>query len=100
EAYDLAVKARKSLPDDPELAQTLAKLSYDRNEFAYAVQLLKQSAERRPLDAQDLYYLGMSQLKGKDKIQSRETLSQALSAGLQNPLATEARRVLAELEAN
>ena len=100
EAYDLAVKARKALPDDPELAQILAKLSYDRNEFAYAVQLLKQSAERRPLDAQDLYYLGMSQLKGKDKIQSRETLSQALSAGLQNPLATEARRALAELEAN
>ena len=100
EAYDLAVKARKTLPDDPELAQILAELSYERKEFAYAVQLLRQSAKKRPLDAKYLYYLGMSHLKAKDKIQSREALDQALAAGLQDPLASEARSVLAELEKN
>ena len=100
EAYDLAVKARRTLPDDPELAQILAELSYERKEFAYAVQLLRQSAKKRPLDAKYLYYLGMSHLKAKDKIQSREALDQALAAGLQDPLASEARSVLAELEKN
>ena len=100
EAYDLAVKARRTLPDDPELAQILAELSYQRKEFAYAVQLLRQSAEKRPLDAKYLYYLGMSHLKANQKSQSREALDQALAAGLQDPLAADARRVLIELEKN
>ena len=98
EAYDLAVKAREALPDDPELAQTLAELSYDRKEFAYAVQLLRQSAEKRPLDAKYLYYLGMSHLRAKEKTQSRQALDQALAAGLQDPLASDARRAINELD--
>ena len=51
QAYDLVMKARKALPDDPELAQILAELSYQRKEFAYAAQLLRESSEKRPLDA-------------------------------------------------
>jgi tetratricopeptide (TPR) repeat protein len=100
EAYELAAKARRSLPDDPELAQILAELSYERQEFAYAAQLLRQSAEKRPLDAKYLYYLGMSHLKTHQKAQGREALDQALAAGLQDPLASEAKSVLAELEKN
>ena len=98
EAYELAVKARRTLPDDPELAQILAELSYQRKEFAYAVQLLQQSAKQRPLDAKYLYYLGMSHLKAKDKTQSREALDQALAAGLKDPLATDARRAINGLD--
>ena len=98
EAYKLAVKAREALPDDPELAQILAELSYQRNEFAYAVQLLRQSAKKKPLDAKQLYYLGMSHLKAKDKIQSREALDQALAAGLKDPLAADARRAIKQLD--
>ena len=100
EAYDLAMKARRALPDDPELAQILAELSYQRKEFAYTVQLLRQSSEKKPLDAKSLYYLGMSQLKANEKQQSREALQGALAAGLPDPLASEARNALAELEKN
>ena len=96
--YDLAVKARKALPDDPELAQILAELSYQRKEFAYAVQLLRQSSEKRPLDAKYLYYLGMSHLKANEKLQGREALDQALAAGLEDPLASDARRAISELD--
>ena len=98
QAYDLVMKARKALPDDPELAQTLAELSYQRKEFAYAAQLLRRSSAKRPLDAKYLYYLGMSLLKADEKLQSREALGQALAAGLPDPLASEAKRVLAELD--
>jgi uncharacterized protein HemY len=98
EAYDLAVKARMALPDDPELAKILAELSYDRQHFAYAVQLLRQSAEKRPLGAKDLYYLGMSHLKTNEKAKSREVLGKALAAGLPDPLAADARRTLRELD--
>ena len=98
EAYDLAMKARKALPDDPEVARILAELSYQRKEFAYAVQLLRQSSEKKPLDAKSLYYLGMSHLKANDKEESREALQEALAAGLSNSLASEAKSALAELE--
>ena len=98
QAYDLVIKARKALPDDPELAQILAELSYQRKEFAYAVQLLRRSSKKRPLDAKYLYYLGMSHLKADEKLESREALRQALAAGLPDPLASEAKSVLADLD--
>ena len=95
-AYDLAMKARKTLSDDPELARTLAELNFKRNEFAYAIQLFDQSAATQPLPPKDLYYLGMAQLQTKQDAKGRETLKRALTAGLQDPLAQQARQRLAE----
>ena len=70
-AYDLALKVRETLREDPELAQLLAKLSYERNEYAHAVQLLQQSATRGTLDAEGLYSLGMSHLNEKNTPRAR-----------------------------
>jgi tetratricopeptide (TPR) repeat protein len=97
-AYDLAMKARKTLSDDPELARILAELNFKRNEFAYAIQLFQQSAANQPLSPKDLYYLGMAQLQTKQDAKGRETLERALTAGLQDPLAQETRQRLAELQ--
>jgi Flp pilus assembly protein TadD len=74
EASDLALKAHETLPEDSELAQLLAKLSYERNEFAYAVQLLQESAASGPLDAEHLYYLGMAHSKENNTLQARRIL--------------------------
>src|SRR5207244_3352358 len=95
-AYELAMKARKTLPGDPELARTLAELSFKRNEFPYAIQLFQESAAKEPLLATDLYYLGMAQLQSRQDAKGRETLQQALAAGLQDPLAQEAKNRLAQ----
>ncbi len=95
-AYDLAMKARKTLPDDPDLALTLAEISFNRNEFPYAIQLFQQSAVKQALPAKDLYYLGMAQLQTRQEAKGRETLQRALSAGLQNPMAEEAKKRLAQ----
>jgi len=95
-AYDLAMKARKTIPDDPELARTLAELSFKRNEFPYAVQLFQESGSKQPLPAKDLYYLGMAQVQSRHETEGRKTLEQALSAGLPDPLAQEAKKRLAE----
>jgi tetratricopeptide (TPR) repeat protein len=97
DAYGLALKARSALPDDPELAQTLGEISYKRKEFAYAIQLFQESARRKPLRARALYYLGMSQLRSSQDSESRKTLEQALSVGLQEPLSREARAAINEL---
>jgi tetratricopeptide (TPR) repeat protein len=95
-AYDLASKARKTLSDDPELARTLAELNFKRKEFSYAIQLFQQSAAKQPLPPKDLYYLGMAQLQTKQDAKGRETLERALATGLQDPLAQEAKKRLAE----
>src|SRR4029077_19004080 len=76
-AYDLATKARKTLPDDAQLAELLGRLSYEKKEYPRAVQLLQESARKRPLDANSLFYLGMSQLQGRKKTEARGVLSQA-----------------------
>ena len=97
EAYDLALKARSALPDDPELAQALGEISYKRKDFAYAIQLFQESARRKPLRARALYYLGMSQLRTSQDSESRKTLEHALSVGLQEPLSREAEAAINEL---
>lgn len=97
-AYDLATKARKTLPDDPELAELLGRLSYEKKEYPRAVQLLQESARTRPLDANSLFYLGMSQLQARQKAEAEGVLNQALVAGLREPFATEAKRALADLQ--
>src|SRR5207244_5026065 len=53
-AYDLATKAHKTLPDDSELAELLGRLSYEKKEYPGAIQLLQESARKRPLDADSL----------------------------------------------
>ena len=95
-AYNLAAKARKTLPDDPGLTELLGRLSYEKKEYPRAVQLLQESARQRPLDANSLFYLGMSQLQARQTSEARGALNQALAGGLQEPLATEAKRALAD----
>ncbi|PYJ49492.1 MAG: hypothetical protein DME87_09420 [Verrucomicrobia bacterium] len=97
-AYDLATKARKTLLDDPELSELLGRLSYEKKEYPRAIQLLQESARKRPLDADSLFYLGMSQLQARQKTEARGVLNQALVAGLQEPLASEAKRALTDLQ--
>lgn len=97
-AYDLATKARKALPDDPELSELLGRLSYEKKEYPRAIQLLQETARKRPLDADSLFYLGMSQLQARQKAEAQSVLNQALVAGLHEPLSTEAKRALADLQ--
>src|SRR5262249_27379981 len=97
-AYDLATKARQTLPDDPELCELLGRLSYEKKEYPRTIQLLQESARKRPLNADSLFYLGMAQLQARQKTEARGVLNQALVAGLQEPLATEAKRALTDLQ--
>ncbi len=97
-AYDLAAKARQALPDDVELAELLGQLSYEKKEYQRAIQLLQESARTKSLNANSLFYLGMSQLQIRQKTEAQGVLNQALLAGLQEPFATEARRALADIE--
>ncbi|HEU0272985.1 MAG TPA: tetratricopeptide repeat protein [Candidatus Udaeobacter sp.] len=94
-AYDLAAQARKALPDDAQLTQLLGRLSYEKKEYQRAIQLLQESARKEPLNANSLFYLGMSQLEVRQMTEARDALNQALVAGLRDPFAAKAKRALA-----
>ena len=97
-AYELAVKARKALPDDPDMANILAEISFQRKEYSRALQLLRESASKQAPDPEHLYYFGMCAFYTKQNSQARSALDQALAAGLKDPLAADARRALQDLK--
>jgi TolA-binding protein len=80
------------------LAELLGRLSYEKKEYQRAIQLLQESARKTSLNANSLFYLGMSQLQTRQKAEARDVLNQALVGGLQEPLASEARHALADLQ--
>jgi predicted Zn-dependent protease len=92
--YELAVKARATLANDPELALTLGKLTYQRKDYPYSVQLFEESARAKPLDSEGMYYLGMSYLQTQRSAEGRALLAQAIAAGITEPLRTVATQAL------
>ena len=57
-AYELANKARRSLVDDPDLARTLGALSFQRKEYARAVQFLQESEAEEAIGWKIAFFLG------------------------------------------
>jgi len=96
--YDLLVKARQAFPEDSEVARALGLLAYQRKDDTRAAQLLEQCAQSRKDDPELRYYLGMAHFRLKHRIEAKASLEQALAMNVPTKLATEARRVLAELK--
>ncbi|MBA3352720.1 MAG: tetratricopeptide repeat protein, partial [Blastocatellia bacterium] len=98
EAFDLATRARKGLPADAGLARLLGRLSFEKKEYSRALQLLQEGARKEPLDAEGLYYLGLSYKETKQANEAKKALQAAQAAGLPPPLAESARKALADLQ--
>lgn len=94
-AYELAVRAREQLDDDPELARALGILEFRRGNSLSAAQLLRYSAASDPQDADVFFYLGLAQARLERDESALETLSRALELDPNNVMAGEAREVLA-----
>jgi tetratricopeptide (TPR) repeat protein len=95
-AYELVQKARQSYPDDPDIAKTLGILTYRRDLYPQAIELLKEAATKRQDDAELLYYLGAAHHRLKQWNECRGELAQALSLKLSAGLADKARQGLAD----
>lgn len=97
-AFDLAMKARTVLANDTRVAAILGKILYQREDFDWAFRLLESSADKRPDDAEILYYLGMTCSDLKKDATARDALSQALELKPEHRLAPEARKTLKALQ--
>jgi Flp pilus assembly protein TadD len=98
--YDLAQKARQAYPDDAEVAKALGILSYRRNLYPRAVDLLTEVAGKREDDAETLYYLGEARHQLKQWNECKTALDQAVALKLPDKLAGEAKRTLGECTDN
>ncbi|MCX6908300.1 MAG: tetratricopeptide repeat protein [Verrucomicrobia bacterium] len=92
--YEMAMQTREAFPDDAELGRALGIIIYKRGDYKAAVNLLKESAGKRPDDAKAAFYLGMCQYWLKKLDESKQSLQRALTLNLPADLAAEAQRVL------
>ena len=97
-AYDLAIKAREALPDDPDVSRALGIITCRQGDYARSEKFLKESLVKKSLDAQSAYYLGVAQYNLHEKTDSKKNLTLALNSKLPDNLAVEAKRILAELK--
>ncbi len=97
-AYQWAVKARESYPEDSEVARALGIIVYRRSDYSRAAQLLAESAQKQTSDGELWYYLGMSHYRLKHPKESKDALNRALALNIPTKQADDARRVLAELK--
>lgn len=95
-AYTLAQRARDLYPADPDVAKALGKLSYRRNDLAYATRLLQESSRSRPKDADLLYHLGLAQSKQRLTNEAKVTITAALNLDPNHILAAEAKSALSQ----
>ncbi len=98
QALQFATEARSRMTDDPELTRIFAIANYRKGDFKYAAQLMSEISIKRPLVPDELLVLGMSLANTKQPEKAREILGQAISAGLAEPAASQAKEALAKLD--
>jgi tetratricopeptide (TPR) repeat protein len=94
-ASELATQFESS--SNPAFLDTHAWVKYKRGEFAAALPMLEQAAEKVPQSAVIRYHLGMAQMRTGQLDQARENLELALKASATFAGADEARATLDEL---
>ena len=97
-AYNLAVKAREAFPADPEVAKTLGMVDYRRGDYSGAARLFQEMLQKRPDDAETVYYLGMSHFSLRETEEAKSELQRAIDLKLSDQEADDAHRVLDEMK--
>ena len=96
-AYELAEKARKALPHDPHVSDTLGWIYFKKGMYHSALAQLKQSAAALPTEPEPQFHLGMALLVVGSREDARRALQRAAGASKDFPDREEARRQLEQL---
>jgi tetratricopeptide (TPR) repeat protein len=91
-AYDLLVRARAAYPQDTEVARMLGILSYQRQYYPRAVELLQTVVGERNDDAEGLLALGEAHFQLKHWRECKTTLDRVLPLSMMAKLSDDARR--------
>jgi tetratricopeptide (TPR) repeat protein len=96
-AEDLALTARKTLADDPQLAYEMGAIQYRRSDYVAAIRFLEQSTQLDDRNGEGHFLLGMCRFHLKKFSESRASLQRALERGIPDQEGDEARRVLGDM---
>jgi Tfp pilus assembly protein PilF len=96
-AYEAGWKARELRPEDPSAADTFGWILYKRGDYARALPLLRESAEKVPGSSEVLYHLGMCHYMVGDEAAARGFLERALQPNQEFPGRAEAAQRLSAL---
>jgi len=78
DAYKMARRARDLLPNDPAAADTLGWIACKRGEYSWALNLLQESAEKMPANAEIQFHLGLAHYMMNQDGPARTALQRAL----------------------
>jgi tetratricopeptide (TPR) repeat protein len=96
-ALQLAQTAKTSLPDQPEVDDTLGWIYYRKDLLSLAVTTLKRSVDRDPKNPLAQYHLGLAYYKTGDRVRAKQALEAALRLKSDFDGAAEATRLIATL---
>lgn len=101
---DVALKhaqtAREELPNDPNIADTLGWIYYQKKVYLQAAVLLKEAVEKLPDNPMAQYHYGMAQYKNGNKAEAVKALERSLKIRANHPGAAEAKTTLAALSSS
>jgi Flp pilus assembly protein TadD len=97
-AMQLAQTAKASLPDSPQVDDTLGWVYYRKQLGGLAVGPLKRAAEKAPKNAVYHYHLGMAYAKNDESANAKASLQKALELDPKFDGAADARKTLAGLK--
>jgi tetratricopeptide (TPR) repeat protein len=81
DAYEMAQKARNLLPEDPSLADTFGWILFKRGEYARALNILEDSADKLPDQGEVQFHLAMTHyMMGQEEL-ARKRFQKALLPG-------------------
>ena len=77
-AFEMAQRARELLPTEPHTADTLGWILYKRRQYPWALDLLKESAEKLPTEPDVLFHLAMTRYMMGDEALAKAGFEAAL----------------------
>lgn len=96
-AFQLAQRAREALPLDPNIADTLGWIVFKKGQYARAVSLLSEAAEKLTKSAEAQFHVGMAQYQMGAEKPAKAAFERALALNATFVGANEARQALAVL---
>ena len=96
-ALAYAETARRALPRDPQIADTLGWVYYNKQMYVKSVSLLQESVDQLPENPIILYHYGMAQSANKNSVEAKKALGKFLTLSPNDPHVPKAKEALAAL---
>lgn len=93
-ALSLAQTARRGMPDNPSIADTLGWALYQKEVYGAAREMLEEAAKKAPANAAVQYHLGMTYAKTMDKARAQQHMKKALELAPNGPNASAIKQYL------